>query len=93
MKVEDALYINQRAFLVDANGNTNSVLIEAISLACVALERMIPMKPIHPTYVTRCLTWICPRCQMTKHIKKSAYCDECGQKLDWEAWLDGKDSK
>lgn len=48
-----------------------------------ALEKQIPEKLNQPPYQTNCFTWICPRCKMVKHIRKSSFCDECGQAIGW----------
>lgn len=33
---------------------------------------------------------ICPRCQITMEYEYAAFCDRCGQRLDWSMYDDAK---
>lgn len=112
MTQEEAKYINERAFLVDACGNTDSVLIEANALAVMALDKQIGQKPIlkhdvgrmhinrgnkpHEWRTIESDNWHCPVCDgfVGEHLtmparnfshdqQKKAFCEKCGQKIDW----------
>lgn len=61
---------------------------EACRIACVALNKQIPKKPILDTISPSVIKWWrCPVCN--KIIidciagKPQKYCDDCGQALDW----------
>ncbi len=66
---------------------------EACRVACVALEKQIPKKPIKlkanedikigaGTWEAGTTVYKCPRCD--SFISRSSnYCDKCGQAFDW----------
>lgn len=60
---------------------------KACFLACGALEKQIPMKPINLSnarYDAYCAVFRCPRCNGRLKVKsKGEYCDKCGGALDW----------
>ncbi len=59
-----------------------------LDLAISALERQIPKKPI----LDKNDFWVCPLCKggyiyppnALNYHQDMEYCNECGQKLDWE---------
>lgn len=61
---------------------------EACLMACEALDKQIPQRPINLSNATLdayCAIFRCPRCKGRLKIKsKGACCDKCGQALDWE---------
>ena len=60
---------------------------EAFKKAEEALDKQIPQKPINLSnarYDAYCAIFRCPRCKGRLKMKsKGAYCDKCGQALDW----------
>ena len=56
----------------------------AFENAIEALEKQIPKKPISSKYEQIS----CPNCSVSLvyclHSYKASYCEECGQRLDWE---------
>lgn len=61
---------------------------EAFKKAEEALDKQIPQKPINLSnarYDAYCAIFRCPRCKGRLKMKsKGAYCDKCGQAIDWE---------
>ena len=61
---------------------------EACLMACEALDKQIPQRPINLSNATLdayCAIFRCPRCEGRLKMKsKGAYCDKCGQAIDWE---------
>ena len=57
----------------------------AFETAIEALEKQVPKKPIESKYGEQIS---CPHCSATLiyclHSYKGSYCEECGQRLDWE---------
>lgn len=62
---------------------------EAFKKAEEALDKQIPQRPINLSNApldAYCAIFRCPRCKGRLKIKsKGAYCDKCGQAIDWEA--------
>ena len=60
---------------------------EACLMACEALDKQIPQKPINLSnarYDAYCAIFRCPRCKGRLKMKsKGAYCDKCGGAIDW----------
>lgn len=60
---------------------------EAFKKAEEALDKQIPQRPINLSNATLdayCAIFRCPRCKGRLKIKsKGAYCDKCGQAIDW----------
>ena len=57
---------------------------EACTVACEALEKQIPKKPIEIiTGDNEFICMICPSCQQVSVEFNDTYCAVCGQKLDW----------
>lgn len=60
---------------------------EAFQKAEEALDKQIPQRPINLSNATLdayCAIFRCPRCKGRLKIKsKGAYCDKCGQAIDW----------
>ena len=56
-------------------------VISALSLAIKALEKEVPKKPVEIKGMKH--RGSCPRCKSI-HDPRSLYCEDCGQKLDWE---------
>lgn len=53
---------------------------EACLVACEALEKQVPKKPIMTNWIN------CPSCNWgLTLIKGTRYCPKCGQKLSWES--------
>ena len=61
---------------------------EAFKKAEETLDKQIPQKPINLSnarYDAYCAIFRCPRCKGRLKMKsKGAYCDKCGQAIDWE---------
>lgn len=61
---------------------------EAFKKAEEALDKQIPQRPINLSNApldAYCAIFRCPRCKGRLKIKsKGAYCDKCGQAIDWE---------
>lgn len=59
-------------------GEHTSIVKEALSMACNALEKQIPKKP-------KDTDWLyCPSCGIVLDvIEQKNYCGDCGQKIDW----------
>lgn len=61
---------------------------EACLMACEALDKQIPQRPINLSNATLdayCAIFRCPRCEGRLKMKsKGSYCDKCGQAIDWE---------
>lgn len=61
---------------------------EACLMACEALDKQIPKKPLNLSNApldAYCAIFRCPRCEGRLKMKsKGAYCDKCGQAIDWE---------
>ena len=60
---------------------------DACIVACEALKKQIPKKPVFKEAVDECDTdnWVCPECgEIVKIFRiREKYCDNCGQKIDW----------
>lgn len=60
---------------------------EACLVACEALDKQLPKKPLNLSNATLdayCAIFRCPRCKGRLKMKsKGAYCDKCGGALDW----------
>lgn len=60
---------------------------EAFKKAEEALDKQIPQRPINLSNATLdayCAIFRCPRCKGRLKMKsKGAYCDKCGQAIDW----------
>lgn len=60
---------------------------EAFKKAEEALDKQIPQRPINLSNApldAYCAIFRCPRCKGRLKIKsKGAYCDKCGQAIDW----------
>lgn len=60
---------------------------EACLMACEALDKQIPMKPIcldRTKHFENCDIVLCPRCRKRLKMKsKGKYCDKCGHAIDW----------
>ena len=57
----------------------NKDVSTAIDLAIKSLEKQIPKKPIESEFTPL----ICPDCE-AKIILGQRYCENCGQKINWE---------
>lgn len=68
-------------------GAGDFVDFEALKIAVVALDKQIPQRPINLSNApldAYCAIFRCPRCKGRLKMKsKGAYCDKCGQALDW----------
>lgn len=53
-------------------------LVRALEIATKALEKEIPKLPIRKN-----LVWKCSECGKAFAEVDKAYCEHCGQKLDW----------
>lgn len=62
---------------------------EAFKKAEEALDKQIPQRPINLSNApldAYCAIFRCPRCKGRLKMKsKGAYCDKCGQAIDWRA--------
>ena len=57
---------------------------EACLVACVALDKQIPMKPYNRCKLGRkTVIGTCPTCGIGEN-SEYPYCGKCGQALDWE---------
>lgn len=60
---------------------------EACLMACEALDKQIPQRPINLSNApldAYCDIFRCTRCKGRLKMKsKGAYCDKCGQAIDW----------
>lgn len=60
---------------------------EAFKKAEEALDKQIPQRPINLSNApldAYCAIFRCPRCKGRLKMKsKGAYCDKCGQAIDW----------
>lgn len=60
---------------------------EACLKACAALDKQIPQRPINLSNApldAYCAIFRCTRCKGRLKMKsKGAYCDKCGQAIDW----------
>ena len=60
---------------------------EACLMACEALDKQIPQRPINLSNApldAYCAIFRCTRCKGRLKMKsKGAYCDKCGQAIDW----------
>ena len=63
---------------------------EAFKKAEEALDKQIPQRPINLSNApldAYCAIFRCTRCKGRLKMKsKGAYCDKCGQAIDWEGW-------
>lgn len=68
-------------------GAGDFVDFEALKIAVVALDKQIPQRPINLSNApldAYCAIFRCPRCKGRLKMKsKGAYCDKCGQAIDW----------
>ena len=86
MRWEQALKIKQNWTSEQARNDLERLIItgerpadKVVGLACQALDRQIPKKP-----VTNAVIYHCPNCNdVLGDIFKRPFCDECGQALDW----------
>ena len=95
MRWEEALKKNQKWTAEQARNDLERLIItgerpadKVVGLACEALEKQIPKKPIDDRY-----PWsICPVCggsMNLEHIQEyiqneePSHCEHCGQKIDW----------
>ena len=66
---------------------TLKAVVEACIRACEALDKQRPKKPLNLSNApldAYCAIFRCPRCKGRLKMKsKGAYCDKCGQALDW----------
>lgn len=90
MKPEEALEILRKPELPDlSKGHIHTIgepkrismseYLEARKIALEALEKQIPKKPIESEFTPL----ICPDCE-AKIILGQRYCENCGQKINWE---------
>ena len=58
---------------------------KVVALACKALEKQIPKKPIKAKeHIMYSMCYICPNCQKNfSGTGIASYCYHCGQALDW----------
>ena len=56
-------------------------VVEARDMAITALEKQIPKKP---DFTEDKEFALCPCCNGKGLLDKQKYCDNCGQKIDWE---------
>lgn len=54
---------------------------DACLVACEALEKQIPKKPIDKIRYPNAVYGKCPTCE--KKVVNMPFCQKCGQKLDW----------
>ena len=57
-------------------------VVEARNMAIKALEKQIPKKP---DFTEDKEFALCPCCNGKGLLNKQKYCDNCGQKLNWES--------
>ena len=61
-----------------ALGAGDFVSVDALKVACVAIERQIPKKP-------EGIAWLyCPVCGRDALMDQFKFCPDCGQAIDWE---------
>lgn len=63
------------------NDNDIENHIECFKIACEALEKQIPKKPLPEEKIYG--NGICPSCGAYFLDKSTKYCGNCGQALDW----------
>ncbi len=86
MRWEQALEIKQNWTAEQARNDLERLIItgerpadKVVGLACQALDRQIPKKPVANTVI-----YHCPNCyDVVLDIFKQPYCSKCGQSLDW----------
>ena len=93
MTIEQALEIKQKWSSEQARNDLEKLLLrgekpadKVVALACKALEKQIPQKPVLDEKQTMrfVTTYTCPTCgKGFSGTKVCAYCYHCGQKLDW----------
>ena len=93
MTIEQALKIKQNWTAEQARNDLERLLLrderpanKVIALACKALEKQIPQKPIKTKeqHIRYSMCYICPNCQRTfSGTGIASYCYHCGQALDW----------
>lgn len=92
MTIEQALEIKQNWTAEQARNDLEKLLLrgeqpadEVIALACKALEKQIPKKPIKAKeHIMYSMCYICPNCQKDfSGTGIASYCYHCGQALDW----------
>lgn len=45
-----------------------------------------PMQVVEIRKLSNCFFAVCPRCQMTLECEYQAFCDRCGQRLNWRGF-------
>ena len=91
MTIEQALKIKQNWTAEQARNDLERLLLtderpanKVIALACKALEKQIPKKPLYENTYDDCVVYSCPACKDEKLILSGDnYCTTCGQALDW----------
>jgi hypothetical protein len=91
MTIEQALEIKQNWTFEQAKNDLEKLLLrgekpadKVVALACKALEKQIPKKPIsnsHDMFGIKCC--ICPVCHCHVYSTSNDFCHRCGQALDW----------
>ena len=91
MTIEQALEIKQNWTSEQAKNDLEKLLLrgekpadKVVALACKALEKQIPKKPIsnsHDMFGIKCC--ICPVCHRHVYSTSNDFCHRCGQALDW----------
>ena len=82
MTESEAIKILQRDLQIQLENKALPDGIEAIQIAIQALEKQIP-KNAKERDCIGFNTLVCPVCKMALYLYEP-YCDNCGQKLDWE---------
>ena len=104
MTIEQALKIKQKWSSEQARNDLERLLLrderpadKVVALACKALEKQIPKKPIKAKeHIMYSMCYICPNCQKNfSGTGIASYCYHCGQALDWsdeksQTLIDGK---
>lgn len=86
-KLEKAIFNIDEWYALSRNdtGNFESTKEQdeaSLTLIKSALEKQIPMKPIH--YPHKYGWWDCPRCNyFIPEDSEIKYCQHCGQAIDW----------
>lgn len=92
MTIEQALKIKQKWSSEQARNDLERLLLrderpadKVVALACKALEKQIPKKPIKAKeHIMYSMCYICPNCQKNfSGTGIASYCYHCGQALDW----------
>ena len=94
MKISDAIRSVERVFINFPDIATDEV-IQSFGIAIYSMEKQVPMKVvgrknIYPNeYGVTMVEIKCPNCESFIEFEslrcyEPEYCDECGQKLNWE---------